>query len=181
MINVEHFRLHVVRPALARLGASPGGYQLWSQAAENLLIGTALVESRLRHLYQLPSGPARGLYQIEPTTHDDLYHNTLRFNTKLGASLNKLAVPFQIPLVDQLITNLEYATGVARLLYWRITEPLPEAWDQKGLAGYWGDHYNTVADAEDEKKFVRLYDKHGRASEPGADFDINEGEEASHV
>ncbi|HEV2650775.1 MAG TPA: hypothetical protein VGU69_05935, partial [Rhizomicrobium sp.] len=53
----------VVRPTLARLGLNDGPVAL------NLLLGTAAQESGGTYLAQYPTGPALGLWQIEPNTH----------------------------------------------------------------------------------------------------------------
>ncbi|KKM02974.1 hypothetical protein LCGC14_1779030, partial [marine sediment metagenome] len=55
MIDVEHFRLHIVRATLIYM-------RMWSASAEELLVGTAIQESGLRYLRQSNDGPARGLY-----------------------------------------------------------------------------------------------------------------------
>ena len=47
-LNVDHFRNGVVLPTLEALG-------LWSDAAEELVIGTAATESLLYHLRQHPA------------------------------------------------------------------------------------------------------------------------------
>ena len=60
----------VIRPALTKIN-------LWSRSAEELVLGTAIVESGLTYLKQRGEGPALGLWQIEPATHEDLYTNFL--------------------------------------------------------------------------------------------------------
>lgn len=55
--------MYVVRPVLRVMSA-------WSQPAEDLVMGTAAQESRLTYLRQLGGGPALGLWQMEPATHD---------------------------------------------------------------------------------------------------------------
>ena len=49
----------VIRPALKKL-------RLWSPSAEELVFGTAIVESGLTYLKQHGDGPALGLWQVEP-------------------------------------------------------------------------------------------------------------------
>ena len=124
MIDVADFRTLVVRPTLQAIG-------LHSKAAENLLVGTAVQESHLTFLAQKGGGPALGVYQIEPATHDDVFTNGrgARWTANLGA--------------PRLVTDLAYATAVARIIYYRRPEPLPAATDIEGLAGYWKQHYNT--------------------------------------
>ena len=123
MIDPEQFRRLVVQPTLHRMG-------MWSQAAENLLVGTAVKESGLRALEQ-EGGPALGVYQVEPASHADLF-------------VNWYAEKWVPKSYDRsLITDLAYATIIARLIYYRRPEPLPAADDIDGLAAYWKQHYNT--------------------------------------
>ena len=44
----------------------------YAAAAVELPLGTARVESGLRHRRQIGGGPALGLSQMEPNTHDDI-------------------------------------------------------------------------------------------------------------
>lgn len=152
MLAIHDFRLAVVRPVLMQLS-------LWSQAAENLLLGTAVQESGLRYLRQLGRGPALGVYQIEPATHDDVWTNFLAFRPALAESLSRLAAP--VPdRRTQLVLNLAYATAMARLIYWRRPEPLPEADDVAGLARYWKAHFNTVLGRGTVAAFILNYKEH---------------------
>jgi hypothetical protein len=49
-----------------------------------LLLGTALTESGdMHYLHQLGNGPALGVYQMEPTTHEDIYDNYLKYKKEL--------------------------------------------------------------------------------------------------
>lgn len=135
MIDPRQFRLLCIRPALAPIG-------LWSLAAERLLLATALAESGLRDLVQSGGGPARGLYQMEPATHDDIWNNYLHFRDRLQADARALCAG--APGIGQMVWNLQYASLMARLVYWRRPEPLPPADDIEGHAAYWLAHYNTI-------------------------------------
>lgn len=155
-MSPRQFRLFVVRPILLRM-------ELWSEAAENLLWGTAVHESGgLRWLDQVTGpndatpGPARGLYQIEPATLDDLYVNWLAFRPNLRAVLWSFEAPSP-RRHEQLATNLGYATAAARLLYLRIREPLPHAEDLEALARYWKTYWNTAAGKGTPAQFVVHY------------------------
>ena len=137
MLDPEHFRRHVIRPSLLRLG-------LQSPAAEALLLGTALTESGLARLVQTGGGPALGVYQIEPATHTDIWRHYLAYHPGLAARVLSLAAGgFGHP--EQLVWNLAYATAMARLVYRRRAEPMPAATDLPGLAAYWKAHFNTAA------------------------------------
>lgn len=157
-LNARHFRLYVVREALAAL-------DLHAPAAENLLCGTAAHESGgLRLLDQVTGpddealGPAYGLFQIEPRTHADIYDSFLigvRF-ADLRARL--LALRAQTPDRHvQLVTNLVYAAAVARLIYYRDPQPLPAADDLPALGAYYKRVYNTPAGAATAEDWVRAF------------------------
>ncbi|MFQ6017939.1 MAG: hypothetical protein ACE5KF_07060 [Kiloniellaceae bacterium] len=146
MISPLQFRRYVIRPAIRRLG-------LDSEAAEWLLLGTALVESDLTWLVQKGGGPALGLYQIEPRTERDLWRNYLDHRAALAARVRSLMTGQA--RTQQLVTNLAYATAIARLIYRRVPEPLPAADDLPGLARYWKAHFNTAAGTGTPRTFMR--------------------------
>jgi hypothetical protein len=135
-VNLENLRELVIRPALQYI-------ELWSQAAENLVLGTALVESNAEYLHQV-KGPALGLWQMEPATHDDIWDNFLKYRATLRELVQDLQSPAQIMSGSTaLIGNLYYGAAMCRVHYWRATEALPQAKDADGMAKYWKAHYNT--------------------------------------
>ena len=146
-LDVRDLRAAVIRPTLMSL-------DLWSAAAEDLVLGTAAQESGLAYLRQIGGGPALGLWQIEPATHDDLWASTLSGRPVTRLALQRLAAPAP-DLHSQLITNLAYGAAVCRLLYWRIAAPLPAAGDVAGYAAYWKRWYNTPAGAGTEAEFIK--------------------------
>lgn len=143
------FKARVIRPTLALLGLGDG------PAAENLLLGTALTESALTYLAQL-GGPALGLYQIELPTHYDLFESFLKFRPMLAAKI----YPLRMSSLDtpfQLVANLAYATAIARLIYYRARDSLPDAADALGMALYHKAHFNTAAGASDPSRTVAAF------------------------
>lgn len=163
MLNPRHFRQEVVRPTLQEM-------QMWSPAAEALLMGTAMQESRLEHLVQLDGGPARSFYQIEPPTAADIVY---RYLERRPDAEEKFERAFR--LVDShdidwsevqlerialaLISDLRFATALARLRYRMVPAPLPEEDDVAGLARYWKQHYNTARGAGTEAEFISHYEE----------------------
>ncbi len=164
MLDVVQFRLAVVRPAIEALG-------LWSPAAENLLVGIALAESRLVWLEQLGGGPARGLFQIEPGTERDVWGSYLLYRPGLAAIVlhalagdkpdlqkyDKAFIEGWRPAEDQLTVNLAYSAMIARLIYLRRPEPIPTAGYINGLAAYWKLHFNTRLGAGRAATFASRY------------------------
>ena len=113
-----------------------------SPAAVDLLIGTAAVESALgNYLFQI-EGPALGIFQIEPATHQDIWANFLNSRADLTAIVKQLIAP-RPSSEEQLAANLAYGAAMARLVYWRSPKALPEAGHIAGYARMWKEVYNT--------------------------------------
>lgn len=158
-IDPGHFRQYVVKPALT-------GINLWSQSAENLLVGTALAESRLKWLHQVGGGPAMGVFQMEPRTHKDLWTNWLRYRRgylKYMQEHTRSLYDLHSRL-DLLHADLAYAALCCRLQYRRFREVLPDHHDVAGLAQYWKTHWNTHEGDGKVETFVDLYEEHGAES-----------------
>jgi hypothetical protein len=140
MIDKKQFLELIIKPALDHLGAN-------SKAAEELLLGTALQESRLTYIKQLGNGPALGVFQMEPATHDDIWNNFLKFKSDLRTKVSILAstANFKNGAVhsSELIWNLKYAAAMCRVHYLRVPEKLPAAGDIQAQAQYWKKYYNT--------------------------------------
>lgn len=153
MIDIVQFRQYVIRPTLVHLG-------LGGLAAENLLLGTALTESGLMWLRQVP-GPALGVYQCEPATYHDLWANWLAGRKPLELLTRELMSGQDE--WEQLVTNLAFATAICRLHYYRRPEALPAADDARGLAEYHKQWYNTPLGATDPKESVVNFERAIRA------------------
>ena len=136
----------VIRPALSKIN-------LWSPSAEELVLGTAIVESGLTYIRQWGDGPALGLWQVEPTTQNDLYTNFLNYRPELGSQLMELRAP-NLSMDENLATNLMYGAAVCRLCYYRKPDALPEAGDIEGQAAFWKQHYNTPLGKGTVTKYV---------------------------
>lgn len=136
-LDVDQFRKLIVRPACQRLG-------LWSQTAENLVVGTALHESHLIYVRQIPNGPALGPFQMEPATHADIWTNYLKYQKDLRMAVIRTCSYFSADFPDHgdLMHNWLYAAAMCRVHYARVRSPLPEN-TPGDLAAYWKAHYNT--------------------------------------
>lgn len=136
-MNLGQLRELVIRPALHQVN-------LWSPAGENLVLGTALVESGGEFLAQVGGGPALGLWQMEPATHDDLWVNYIRYRRELGEQLGQLnTVALFTDGAREMVGNLYYGAAMCRVAYARAAEPLPDERDALAMAKYWKLHYNT--------------------------------------
>lgn len=156
MLSPSQFIRYVIRPTLKAV-------DLWSPWAERLLFGTALQESGLVYLRQLNNGPALGVYQMEPATHDDIWNNYLRYRPGLNQAARRFSRVAGIPGLPrpeagEMATNLAYATVMCRLHYYRspvtpidMNAPERDAY----LAKAWKRFYNTAGGKGTEDQFLR--------------------------
>lgn len=136
-IDPRQLRELIIVPTLAQLG-------LYSPAATSLVLGTAMHESHLIALRQQGGGPALGLWQMEPATHDDIWRNFLKYRTDVAVKIRhyfNVADDLMIS-ADQMTGNLYYACAMARIQYRRVSAPLPDN-EPNALAAFWKEHYNT--------------------------------------
>lgn len=146
----QDLREYVIRPVLESLS-------LYSKSAEELLVFTAATESLMGyHLHQV-KGPAVGIYQMEPTTHDDIWNNYLDYR-EIAAIVVDWAV---CRSAQEMIWNLAYATAMARVHYYRFPEKLPSATDKEALAAYWKRAYNTPEGKGSVEKALCDYYRYG--------------------
>jgi len=156
MINPRQFRDLIIRPTLEYLDM--GGL-----AAERLLLGTALAESRLSYLAQWPEGPAKGVYQIEEETEIDIWLNYLTYRDQLRDKVNALGCLFPSSILNkreghsQAEGNLYYATAMCRIHYRRVPEKLPDKDDAMGMALYHKKFYNSELGKADPEESVEFF------------------------
>lgn len=145
-ISADHLRQLVIRPACEAIG-------LYSLAAEELLLGTACQESKCgTFLKQLGSGPALGIFQMEPRTDDDLWANFISHRGQFAGKLDQL-MPGE-PDAAEMVWNLRYAAAMCRIHYYRVRDPLPAAGDVRAQATYWKRFYNTPRGAGTEAEYL---------------------------
>lgn len=149
MINLPQFIEYVIQPTLSRL-------DLGGRAAEELLLGTAIQESRVHYLHQLGAGPAEGVFQMEPNTHNDIWTNYLAYKPELARKVNTLAM-FNTDGIQQMCGNMYYAAAMCRVHYLRVPKALPEAGDLEGQADYWKEFYNTFLGAGTVEEYIENY------------------------
>ena len=167
-MNERQFRLWVVRPTLTAM-------RMWSEAAEDVLVGTAVHESgglesldQQTHADDATLGPAFGVFQMERATMDDLLDRYLVRRIDLHQRVSAFRAELPADPAAQLMTNLAFATALARVKYWMAPEPLPAIGDLNGYAAYWKRHWNTELGAGTTEKFIRDWNHHGAAA--GADW-----------
>lgn len=151
MLRAKDLREYVIRPILTKLN-------MWSESAEELLLGTSAVETDLGYFLHQIGGPARGIYQMEPNTERDIWDVYITRKPQINQVLTSLGYPY-MPDEDDMVWNLAYATAMTRIHYWRIPEPLPDSEDIQGLAKYHKKWYNTAAGKTKPEEFVSKYER----------------------
>lgn len=149
-INIKQLREYIVKPFLTSSG-------LYSLSAEQLLLGTCAVESETGTYIHQVSGPALGIYQMEPFTHQDIWVNYLNARPDLHKRILYACHYVTRPDDSALIHNLGYATLMARVKYLRSPKALPQPGDVYGMAKMWKDIYNTAGGAGTVDKFQDYY------------------------
>ena len=123
---------------------------LYSPSAVELLMLTCAVESNFGTYIKQIKGPALGVFQMEPTTHSDIWVNYLNHKAKYRNAFEGYGL-------KKLKEDLRYAILMARIHYLRYPTPLPEADDIEGLAEYWKRFYNTRLGKGTVKKAIQKY------------------------
>lgn len=150
MLDIGQFRQLIVTPALSNL-------QLYSKDAEELMVFTCAVESDGGTYIKQINGPAVGIYQCEPNTHNDIWRNFIlyknNFVTQLALNFNVNAIPD----ISRLMTDLSYATAICRLHYARTKERVPSMTDVDAMWEYYKKYYNTPAGAATKDASIQKY------------------------
>lgn len=153
MINKGQLRNLIVIPVIQELG-------LYNDVAVNLLMGTAAQESHLgTYLKQIGTGPAVGIFQMEPATYKDIWTHFLSGKKELADKVKRFAI--MEPDAAEMVGNMYFACAMARVHYFRVRRPLPtDPNDVKALARYWKLFYNTVLGDGTEEEFIANYKKY---------------------
>ena len=149
MIDAHQLRHDIVRPALKLINEIIP----WSETAEDLVLGTIAHESKMGRYVRQIRGPALGIVQMEPATHDDIVANFLLNRIDM---YRVMASNFGILNSDKLIHDMFYAAVFCRLHYYRVPKPLPKH-NVDSIAEYWKEHYNTYMGRGTVEQFVIDY------------------------
>jgi hypothetical protein len=154
-INANQLRTFIIRPTLSYLN-------LWSNFRENLILGTCAQESNMgTYISQLNGGPARGIYQMEEKTYEDIWENFLKFNGVLYKKISDIEADDKTNLFFQLTWNLKYATAMAFMSYFRHKKFVDlDPKDIEGMANYWKKYYNSSLGKGTEQEFIDNYDRY---------------------
>jgi hypothetical protein len=144
----------VINPALNWLG-------MGSPNAVQLVAATIAHESDMGTYLAQHGGPALGIAQIEPKTHDDICVNFLNYNPVIKSRFSSFCgVTPEEGGYSNLTFNLKYAAAMCRLAYYRHPEALPNYGDMEGMAQYWKQYYNTPQGAGTLDQFIVSWQKY---------------------
>jgi len=150
MLNVNQFRELIVKSSLNDL-------LLYSKEAEELLVFTCATESLGGTYIKQANGPALGIYQMEPLTHNDIWQNYIYPNGPLTLRLFSNFNITSMPSEDRLIYDLRYATAMARIHYRRIKSPLPLSTNVDSIWEYYKQYYNTPKGKAEKDESIKKY------------------------
>lgn len=120
---------------------------------EELLIMTAATESRGGEYLKQTTGPACGIFQMEPATEKDCFENWLAYKLDLLKKIELLKAPFG----HNLHFNLAYQTAMAAVRLTRTKNPVPSRKDTKALAEHYKKYYNTPSGKNTVEKAIEDY------------------------
>ena len=161
-MQAQQLHDHIIKPALEYMG---GNYN--TPEARLLLLATAAIESDCGYYIKQVNGPALGIWQPEPATHDDIWKNcdALSFD---GGEISELLYSLA-PLGKcgdmALIASPMYCCVIARLKYSMDRQALPEITgdrkiDEVEFYKYYKRVYNTNLGASTFEKWQVKCEKH---------------------
>jgi hypothetical protein len=160
-------REYIVIPVLKQMSIP------YSEEAVELLLMTIAHESNGGEYIKQIEGPACGIYQMEPATYTDIWNNYLDYRQDLKEDVELWSFGIYRG-VEQDIGNMYYATAMARIHYWRVSEALPKQTDYQphqgmdflaALARYCKAYYNTHLGKATPEKYLTDYLRWRNANE----------------
>jgi hypothetical protein len=148
VLNIEQLRELIVRPTLQAIN-------LYSSQAEDLLIGTAIIESDLAYLAQVPHSVARGLWMCEQSTYSDLLYRLNLQKARYERVLTCLGMDALPVKYDYLAGNLYASCIFARLKYLDAPGEIPSTLEEQGR--YWSRFYQTSNDELQIARYIQRY------------------------
>lgn len=150
-MDAQQLHDYIIKPTLQCMG---GRY--YSKESAFLLLCTAAIESNCGQYVKQINGPALGVWQMEPATHDDIWNNC----DALNESEFKTVIDSLIPTLtfESLIEAPIYACAMARLKYSMDPNPLPKLTgvvktDLNSFYNYYKRVYNTELGASTYDKW----------------------------
>lgn len=146
-MNKKQLKERVIEPTLKQLG-------LYSSDAVELLLMIAAHESVKGEYIAQITGPARGIYQMEGATHNDIHSWLATKKTTLSDAIGDLVRKAE---ADMMMYDLRYATAMARVFFLRFPEALPSGSDVDAMAAYAKRRWNTSAGKANPADYKNAY------------------------
>ena len=127
-IGPTTFQTRVIDPVLKQIN-------LYSAGASKLLLGTAIQESFMGKL-------SKNIFQIEQATVKDINNRILSAHPNLRNAVQQLYNPEQ-SLAWNLKNNVKYEVAMARLVYLKSNQNIPDTSNVNTLGQFWKKYYNT--------------------------------------
>lgn len=160
-MNPQQLHDLIIKPTL---GYMVGNY--YSKESAFLLLCTAAIESDCGYYIKQINGPAIGIWQMEPGTHDDIWLNcdALKYIT-LASMVRALRLSNSANPENDLANSPMYACAMARLKYSMDPNPLPKLTgdnnaDSRSFYDYYKRVYNTELGASTFDKWAVALKKH---------------------
>lgn len=154
MLNIQQYKEEILLPVLDLLESN-------TPSALQLMLGTMAQESRCgTYISQLKDGPARGIYQMEEATYQDILDNFIKYRLSLSHKILFFLGYNEWPEAKRLNSDLLLSTIFARLHYKRVPEELPVPNDVRAMAKYYKKYYNTPKGKATEEEFIKNYEKY---------------------
>lgn len=104
-----------------------------------LALMCAAHESHMGSFLKQVKGPALGMYQMEPRTHDDIWVNGVHDRPDIRGWLYSWAVEGGVHKSEEMSWNHRYATAMFRAHFLRFKEGIPKSLEDqaKYLKKYW--------------------------------------------
>jgi hypothetical protein len=131
---------------------------LYTPEAVELLMLTAAAESNLGEYIEQVKGPALGIFQMEPATHDDIWANYLKYKKTLSDKVIRFVLPTTLGKNLNLRGNLPYQIIMTRIHYLRDKQPIPK--DPQGWAETWKRVYNSHLGKGTVEKALEKYNRY---------------------
>ena len=158
-MNAQQLYDYIINPTHQYMG---GNYE--SKESSFLSLCTAAIESNCGEYIKQINGPALGIWQMEPDTHDDIWNNCDAFRDSDFLTLIDSLIP--VFTFESLIDAPIYACAMARLKYSMDPHPLPNLSGDKDLDcinffEYYKRVYNTEFGASTYQKWVNALEGNG--------------------
>lgn len=157
-MNPQQLHDFIIKPTLQYM---VGNY--YSKESAFLLLATSAIESNCGEYIKQINGPALGIWQMEPDTHNDIWDecDSLLDDPFFSVKIGNLGVNINnnLPVLDLQLSPM-YACAMARLKYSMDPNPLPKLTgdnnaDSRAFYDYYKRVYNTEFGASTFDKWCK--------------------------